>query len=97
MEGDLTHDPSTNGGPGLDEETAQQIIRETAERVCDTLDEIDDLRTNIKAAFDHAKRRGLNAAVLRKAVAAKRKRDKDREKFDEEDDLFDTYLRVILK
>lgn len=57
-------------------------LKRRAERIGSLLDQVEDLKTEIKAAFEIAKSDGFNIAALRKAIAISRLDDKRRAKHD---------------
>ena len=60
-----------------------------AERIANLMDQIDDLKVELKAAFEIAKSDGYKPKVLRKAIAVYRMDPKKRAKHDEDQaDMF---------
>lgn len=57
-------------------------LRQRAERIGSLLDQLDDLKVELKAAYEIAKSDGFNPAALRKAIAIARMDDAKREKHD---------------
>ena len=75
--------------------TSNSDLKRRAERIGSLLDQVEDLKTEIKAAFEIAANDGFNAAALRKAIAISRLDDKRRAKHDSaQSDLF-LYLDEI--
>lgn len=68
----------------MNTETAQYI-----ERVNRLMDEVSDLKEDIKEIYAEAKSKGYDVSTLRKAVKVARK---GYQKYSEEQDLLDTYL-----
>ena len=70
-------------------------LRQRAASIGALLDQVDDLKEEIKARFEVAKNDGYNASALRKAITIHRMDDKRREKHDSgQSDLF-LYLEEI--
>ena len=70
-------------------------LRQRAERIGSLLDQIDDLKVELKAAYEIAKSDGFNPASLRKAIAIARLDDAKRAKHDDAQSDLLLYLDEI--
>ncbi len=63
--------------------TGLALIREIADRVASLEEERDELAKDIAAELAAAKDKGLDSGELRNAIANRRKRNKDADKYDQ--------------
>ena len=73
----------------------EALIQHYAERMDKLLDEMGDLKIDLKALRDEAKNKGLSVGLLNKAVAERRKREKDRAAYDERLAELQLYFRAV--
>ncbi len=69
-----------------------QKLRAFVKRIEDVNDEIERLNDDKKVVFAEAKSDGFDVAILRKVIAARKKKP---DALQEEQDLFDTYMHAI--
>lgn len=69
----------------------QPELRGYIERIESLMEKRDEFTADIKTVFDEAGSTGLDKAVLRKVIAARKKERDDAARFKEQGDLFQVY------
>lgn len=74
---------------------SQKQLRALSERIMNLLDQRDAVNGDLREVFNEAKDSGFETKILRKAIAKKRKIDKDKAAYESEEEQIAAYFAAL--
>lgn len=74
---------------------SQKQLRALSERIMNLLDQRDAVNADLREVFNEAKDSGFHSPTLRKAIAKKRKIDKDKAAYESEEEQIAAYFAAL--
>lgn len=74
---------------------SQKLLRSLSDRIMVLLDQRDTVNGDIRVVFNEAKDAGFETKILRRAIAKKRKIDKDEAAFRSEEEQIELYFSTL--